>query len=880
MKPVHFVCVCLMLVGTIVLAQFGPIPFANQANGLPFAQQPPQEPSNLFRLPQAAPLAQVERVRPRRRNAKPQVQNGPETVLYTFQGGNDGAVPLGSLIFGSSGNLYGTAQFGGGGPCSENGIAGCGTVFELSPNSNGGWTEAVLYSFQGGSDGDQPSVGLVFDHAGNLYGTTQKGGVDSSGTVFELSPNGSGSWTETILYSFGGSPDGQQPQGLIFDKTGNLYGTTFGGGNFGCDHDGSAYCGTVFELSPNGSGGWTETIIYSFPSNGEGSDGWSPNAGLIFDPSGNLYGTTSQGGAYSCMGAGGCGTVFELSPNGSGSWTETLLYSFQGGSDGQFPLAGLVFDQSGDLYGTALGGDVDGGIVFELSPNGSGGWAKTILYNFQGGSDGEASDSVLTIDQAGNLYSTTALGGGSANCVGGCGTVFELSPDGNGSWAETILYSFQGGNDGNEAGAGTSGVIVDQSGHLYGTTPAGGGTGCNGSGCGVAFEISREPFAKLSPASLAFGNGTVGITSSPQVVTLTNIGNLPFTITSIQINGANSPDFAQTNNCPASLAANSNCTINVTFTPTALGNDSASLTVTDSAQGGMQTVPLTGTGASFMVTVSPSSLTFPGQYVGTSGLNQNVQLTNNGPLALTITNVVATPASDFSQLSTCGNSLAIGASCSIGVFFDPSTSGTRNGTLTITDNAPGSPQTVPLTGTGQDFSLTPSSSSTATVVPGQAAKYTVAVTPGGGFNQTVTLTCSGAPAQSTCSISPSSVTLNGSASAPVAVNVTTTGTSASLAYPYGLPLAGSRLALWLAFSGLPGLVLLASRPRKGHGRPLYAVAFSCVLFVVMTWSACGGGSSGGGAGTTAGTYNLTVMGAFNSGPTNLVHSAKLTLVVQ
>ena len=473
-----------------------------------------------------------------------------------------------------------------------------------------------------------------------------------------------------------------------------------------------------------------ETLLHSFGTGN--SDGWEPEAGLIFDQSGNLYGATGEGGSENCNYA-GCGTVFELSPNGSGRWTETTLYSFPGDSDGAFPNGGLIFDQSGNLYGT------------------------------------------------------TADGGDTAcNSGFGCGTAFELSPNGGGGWTELPLYSFQGGSDGRYP---SSGVIFDQTGHLYGTTSGGGGTGCLESlGCGVVFEISRGAFAKPSPASLAFGNETVGITSSPQVATLANIGNLPFSITSIQITGANSSDFAQTNNCPPSLGANGSCTINVTFTPTALGNDSASLVVTDTAPGGVQTVALTGTGSAFMVTVSPSNLTFPAQYVGTAGLNQNVQLKNNGPTTLTISSVVASPSSDFSQLSTCGNSLVVGASCSIGVFFDPSTSGARNGTLTIKDNAPGSPQIVPITGTGQDFSLAPSSSSTATVAPGQAAKYAVVVAPGGGFNQNVTLTCSGAPAQSSCSVSPSSVTLKGATSAPVAVTVTTAGTSASLAQPSALPL--------------------------------------------------------------------------------------------
>jgi uncharacterized repeat protein (TIGR03803 family) len=366
-----------------------------------------------------------------------------------------------------------------------------------------------------------------------------------SGTVFELNPSSNGGWTKTILYNFGSvNNDGTQPQGVIFDKSGNLYGTTLRGGNSLCDHEQSASCGTVFELSPNGSGGWTETIIFSFP-NGD-SGGFWPNPGLIFDQSGNLYGTTSQGGAGFCFpSSGGCGIVFELSPNGGVGWTETLLYSFQGASDGAMPQAMVIFDQSGDLYGTALGGEGGSSTVLELSPNGSGGWTETTLYSFQGGSDGSYPFAGLIFDKAGNLYSRTAGGGGGANCGSlGCGTVFELSPSGSGGWTETILYIFQGGNDGNYGNEPSSGVIFDQSGHLYGTTPAGGGTGCNGSGCGVAFEISRTSFAKLSPVSLAFGNETLGI-GSTLVTTFTNIGNLPFNITSIQINGANSADFGQ-----------------------------------------------------------------------------------------------------------------------------------------------------------------------------------------------------------------------------------------------------------------------------------------------------------------------------------------------
>jgi uncharacterized repeat protein (TIGR03803 family) len=826
-----------------------------------------------------------------RRLAKPQAQNGPEQVLYEFLGGNDGGnpTPNGGLIFDSSGNLYGTTLYGGGSACSFEDSAGCGTAFELSPNGSGGWTETVLYSFVGGSDGKVPSSGLIFDKAGNLYGTTEYGGGTGCsgagcGAAFELSPNGSGGWTETVLYRFCSATnctDGALPQGLIFDGSGNLYGTTSSGGQSTCFQGGQ--CGTVFELSPNGSGGWTETVLYSFEG---GSDGFSPTPGLIFDRSGNLYGTTQYGGGGSCTGTNysGCGTAFELSPNGSGGWAETLLHSFSAAGDGSLPAAGPILDQAGNLYGTTQQGGTANcgncGTVFELSPGSGDTWTESILYDFQGSLGGGLTDgwdptAGLIFDKNGNLYGTTNYGGSEGD---GYGTVFELSPNGNGGWTEGVVYGFQGGGDGSRPNAG---LILDQGGNLYGTTYMGGEDGCNvgipDSTCGVAFEVSVGPLAAISfsPISLAFGSQTTGISSAPEGLNLTNTGTSTLTITSIGITGANSNEFSQTNNCPSSLSTNSSCAISVAFTPTALGNAIASLTVSDNAAGSPQNVPLTGTGVGG-ISFSPSGVTFPSQYVGTTGLPQAVTLTNTGDAVLAITNVTASPAV-FAVLSSCGAAIPVGGNCSVGVFFEPTTSGPSNGILTITDSAVGSPQTIPLTGTGQDFSLDLSSSPTATVAPGQAANYTVAVAPGGGFNQAVTLTCSGAPVQSSCAVSPSSVTLNGSSSVPVTVTVTT---AANLGAASVQPLGSDRLALWLAFSGLPGLVLLGGRRRKRHGRR--GVALLYVLLIVMMSSACGGGSTGGsgGSATPAGTYNLTVVGSFTSGSANLVHSTKLTLVVQ
>ena len=391
------------------------------------------------------------------------------------------------------------------------------------------------------------------------------------------------------------------------------------------------------------------------------------------------------------------------------------------------------------------------------------------------------------------------------------------------------------------------------------------------------------PALAAVPPSVNFGQQNVGTSSAPQAVTLTNTGNAIFDISSISITGANAGDFSQNNNCGLTLAPNASCQVSVTFTPTLPGNRVAAISVTSNSFNHPINVPLSGTGDGVVVSLTPPTVTFPNQYVGTSGLPQSVQLTNSGNATLTITSVTASPA-DFAALSTCGNSLGPGSSCSIGVFFDPTTSGTRNGTLTVTDSASGSPQTASLTGVGQDFSIAASSSSSATVSPGQTANYSVSVVPDGGFNQTVLLSCSGAPSGSSCSVSPSSAVLNGSTPTPVTVTVVTAGASASLVQPAVFPpVSRSRLALWLSLCVLSGLVMLGrfgagSRNRR---RLISAFAFACLFSMGITWSACGGGASGSSSGgTQPGTYNLTVTGTFTSGATVLKHAVPLTLIVQ
>jgi uncharacterized repeat protein (TIGR03803 family) len=315
------------------------------------------------------------------------------------------------LVFDSAGNLYGETEYGG---ASVN-----GTVFELSPSGKGIWTEKDLYDFEGSTDGYSPQGGLVFDEAGNLYGTTKLGGSGTGchrvgcGTVFKLSQS-SGSWSKTILYNFqGGTTDGSDPvAGVILDGSGNLYGTTNTGGIGSQYNNCGAGCGSMFELSPSGSA-YKETFVHLF-SESQG-DGGLPEAGLTMYKSGNLFGTTSTGGSHTQNCGLGCGTVFEFIPATGGGWTENVLYEFPGPTPG--PFGGLIFDSAGNLYGSTASS------VFELTQASGGAWNETTLLTFslRRGFPIYAQGN-LVMDSEGNLYGVTGAGGGS-----GSGTVYEIT---------------------------------------------------------------------------------------------------------------------------------------------------------------------------------------------------------------------------------------------------------------------------------------------------------------------------------------------------------------------------------------------------------------------------------------------------------------------
>jgi uncharacterized repeat protein (TIGR03803 family) len=391
-----------------------------------------------------------------------QAKGATEKVIHAFQGGSDGAGSYAGLISDGAGNAYGTTG-GGGDGCSD---GGCGTIFKLT----GDRAESVLYAFKGGSDGEGPLGALLLDGSGNLYGTTVSGGGTGCGgygcgTVFKLAPNGA----ETVLYAFQGGSDGYQPgSNVVMDSSGNLYGTTGAGGTYNsiCAEG----CGTVFEVQPDG----TKITFHQFQG---GTDGVTPTGPLIMDASGNIYGTTGGGGGCS-LGTGGCGTVFKMTPGGQ----ESVLYAFQGGNDGLGPLGGVIMDGNGNLYGTtAFVSDNCCGVVFEVP---AGGGSENVLYSFRGGSDGADPMAGVVRDDKGNLYGTTWVGGGSGNgCKhvlfgDGCGTVFKLTPAGK----ETILYHFFG----RSGQLPVAPVMLGKNGALYGTTSAGGKHKD-----GVVFEVTK-----------------------------------------------------------------------------------------------------------------------------------------------------------------------------------------------------------------------------------------------------------------------------------------------------------------------------------------------------------------------------------------------------
>ncbi len=406
----------------------------------------------------------------------PMAEGQAEEVLYTFSNYGE------PVVRDASGNFYGVSTFGGWGTCYVGGRNfGCGTVFELARDENGSYQERVLHNFQNlDGEGVWPQNSLVIDSAGNLYGTTSESGGScfrlSCGTVFELTRDGAGGWAETVLHNFTTVSGGMQPWGVVLDSAGNIYGTTARQGGYNG--------GNVFELLHGGQGEWREKVLHSFDNNGV--DGANPQGGPILDASGNLYGTTYSGGRYCTLNPSYCGTVYELVPSAGGGWAERVLHNFGASGDAGGPVGSLNIDALGNLYGLTDGGAYYYGSVYELTSHAGEGWTEKVLWSFGPGLDGGIfPQPPLAINAEGHVFGGTQYGGTGtgADCSAyGCGTLFELVPDASGACAERVLINFSGDNP--EDGYDPGGVIIDAKGDLYGL--AAGGT----SGFGILYEAT------------------------------------------------------------------------------------------------------------------------------------------------------------------------------------------------------------------------------------------------------------------------------------------------------------------------------------------------------------------------------------------------------
>jgi hypothetical protein len=545
-------------------------------------------------------------------------------------------------------------------------------------------------------------------------------------------------------------------------------------------------------------------------------------------------------------------------------------------SDGTFPITSTSICDPG-----TSGYACDYAFVTKFDPTGS-----TLLYSTFLGPNNNASPQAIALDAHDDAYvlaSTSVLASTPIfDMVNG------IEPYSNGSdlllveidpTASTELLATYLGGSADESSAG---IAIDSTGSLYvaGSTDSSDLPVTQGSfqsvlGGGIdAFVMkigpSSAPSVTLSPYSLQYSSQAVNSTSAAQTVLLRNMGSSALAISSITASG----DFAESDNCSTSVSAAGSCTLSVTFTPTAAGTRLGSISIRDDAAGSPHVINLSGIGLGPVAAPSPGSLTFSAQIMQTSSAAQAVTLTNTGNATMNVGTIQIT--GDYAQTNNCPTTLTANSSCSINVTFTPIASGTRSGALTVTDNVQGSPQVVNLTGTGSDFSLASSPSSN-TVKPGSAANYTLTVSHvGGSFGNAVKLTCSGMPAQTSCSLSPSAVTPAAS-SAPSTLTITSTATVSQVApkASRGAPI----YAVWIQLQtiGLFGVVVVASKSssRKMRG---------CVLAILLTMAlllmtGCAGGTGIGPTrqtGTTPGTYTITVTGS--SG--NLQHALPVTLIVQ
>jgi hypothetical protein len=696
--------------------------------------------------------------------------------------------------------------------------------------------------YDGPASGDDFAVALALGTSGNVYVTGFSLGTDTSDDYATIKYDSTGN--QLWLARYDGPAHGMdRATAIALDSNENVHVTGFSSGvGTGLDY-------ATIQYDSSGNQMWVAR--YDGPAHGRD---WAHSIAV------DAFGRVNVTGESEGIGTGLDYATIQYSPQGAVNWVDR----YDGPGHGDDFGTAVAVDASSNVYVTGTSFDIvtnNDWATLKLSPVAPAATLSPTSFDFGNQiitGQGPTTTFVLTAEQDIQITSFTTS---SSDYIVGNQCPAALAASGT----CTITITFQ------PSALGVSYANLTVTGSF---------------GSSLVATLSGNSQAAILSASvnvLNFGGQQVNTTSAPQTVTLTNTGNVPLQITSI----ATSTDYAQTNNCGISLASNATCSLSVTFTPSAVGNRGGQISFATNSIGGISAISVSGTGQAAVLSVSPNSVSFANQLLNTTSAAQVIAVSNSGNTPIQITGI--TTAGDFAQTNNCGAAVAPNSVCNVYVTFTPTAAGARSAMVTITDNATGSPHTVALSGTGTDFSAaaTQGSQTTATVVAGQTATYNLAFSGTPGFTGTLALTCTGTPSLSTCTVTPSSLSLSGTSTVNTTVSVSTTARGMAVPrhlppqpiVPLGVPV------WWLVLAALLASATFALLCRPRGLEPLRPGWGTALLFVAMLATGALASCGGGGAvplpppGTPAGTYNLTVTARVTSGSATLAHNTTLTLTV-